>query len=147
MAGNLLTSWAVIAFSDSQKKSSHFKEPKVRILLKTPRRFSPAWAKLFKSFRRICLSLKPCVTLRNTLIILRRGVISPSCNPRGRGQPLHGVSRLLFLYIRNYPPYLVAVFSIRKLRMHHVVVTWANLSWHNSGLVNDINKALPVPKS
>jgi len=63
--------------SQAEKVPTFYRIQMFGIVFKTPRRFSPAWAKLFKSFRRICPSLKPYVTLRNTLIILRWGVTSP----------------------------------------------------------------------
>ena len=42
--------------------------------------------------------------------------------PSGRLQACNGTA------LPFYPPYLVAVFSIPKLRMHHVVVTGAHLT-------------------
>ena len=42
-------------------------------------------------------------------ILKRRGVVSISSNPQAGGPPLFGCSRLLFQYIRSYPPYLEAV--------------------------------------
>jgi hypothetical protein len=44
-------------------------------------------------------------------------------NPQAGEPPLVGCTRLLIQYIRNHPPYLEAVSSIRSLRTRHAVVT------------------------
>jgi hypothetical protein len=44
-------------------------------------------------------------------------------NPQAEGPLLVGCPRLLIQYIRSYPPYLEAVFSIRNLRTRHALVT------------------------
>jgi hypothetical protein len=38
-------------------------------------------------------------------MFLHWGVVSTSPNPKGGGPPLVGCPRLLFQYIRSYPPY------------------------------------------
>jgi hypothetical protein len=60
---------------------------------------------------------------RNKLGVLRWWVVSPPPHPQAGGPPPVGCPRLLFQYIRSYPPYLEAVSSIRNLRTRHAVVT------------------------
>jgi hypothetical protein len=62
------------------------------------------------------------VTFRNKLIFTR-GIVSPTPDPQAEGSPHVGSPRLLIQYIRSYPPYLEAGFSIRNLRTRHAVVT------------------------
>jgi hypothetical protein len=58
-----------------------------------------------------------------TSLFLWWRVVSPTPNPQAGGPPLIGCPRLLFQYIRSYPPYLEAVSSIHNLRMRHAMVT------------------------
>jgi hypothetical protein len=51
------------------------------------------------------------------------GVVIPRPSPQAGGPPLVGCPRLLIQYIRNYPPHLEVVSSIRNLRTRHAVVT------------------------
>jgi hypothetical protein len=63
------------------------------------------------------------MNFRNTLIFLRRGVVSPTPNPKAGEPSLVGCPRLLNQYIRSYSPHLEAVSFIRNLRTRHAVVT------------------------
>jgi hypothetical protein len=47
----------------------------------------------------------------------------PHSQPPNWGPPLVGCPPLLIQYIRSYPSYPEAVFSIRNLRTRHAVVT------------------------
>jgi hypothetical protein len=57
------------------------------------------------------------------IMVLSRGVFSPTPNPQAGGPSLVGCPRLLIQYIRSYPQYLETVSSIRNLRTRHAVVT------------------------
>jgi hypothetical protein len=54
---------------------------------------------------------------------LRWGVVSPTPSSEAGGPPIVDSPRLLIHYIRNYPPYLESVSSIRNLRTRHAMVT------------------------
>jgi hypothetical protein len=63
--------------------------------------------------------------------------------------PIVGCMRLLIKYIRTYPLYAVSVFSVRKLRTRHVVVTWDSLE--TIEMLTDVagqylNRGPPEPK-
>jgi hypothetical protein len=51
-----------------------------------------------------------------------RWVVSPTPNPQARGPPFVSSPRLFIQYIRSYPPYLMAVSSIRNLRTTNKVL-------------------------
>lgn len=48
---------------------------------------------------------------------------NPPPNPLAGGPPVVGCFKMLTLHVHSYTPYLEAVFSNRKLRMRHVLVT------------------------
>jgi hypothetical protein len=56
-------------------------------------------------------------------LFLRWGFVSPTPKPQTGGPPLVFCPRLLIQYIRSYPSYLEAVFSIRNLRTRHAMLT------------------------
>jgi hypothetical protein len=64
-----------------------------------------------------------CTYLEMYTIFYGGGVFSLPPNPQDGGPPPVACPRLLIQYIRNYPPYLETVSSIRNLRTHHTVVT------------------------
>jgi hypothetical protein len=72
-----------------------------------------------------------------TSLFLRWGVVNPTPNPKAGGPPLVGCPRLLFQYIRSYPPYLKGVSSIRNLRTRHTVVTRDPPNMDSYGLLGD----------
>jgi hypothetical protein len=76
---------------------------------------------------------------RNKLEFYGAGLLAPPPNPQAGGPPPVGCPRLLIQYIRSYPPYLEAVFSIRNLRTHHAVVTEDPLNFCSVGICNWIN--------
>jgi hypothetical protein len=78
---------------------------------------------LSKIHQKTRLGPRSFVTFCNKLIVLNRGVLSPTPNPPAGGPPLVGCLQLLIQYIRSYLPHLEAVSSIRNLRTRHVVVT------------------------
>jgi hypothetical protein len=60
---------------------------------------------------------------RNKLIFFVEEFLAPRPTPSLEDHPVVGSLRLLIQYIRNYSPYLQAVFSIRNLRVRHAAVT------------------------
>jgi len=78
--GNLLTSCAVITVSDKESPLI-LGNPKFRHCVQNTTAFFSGLSQTIKSFGRICPSLKPYVTLRNTLIILRTELIALSQIP------------------------------------------------------------------
>jgi hypothetical protein len=64
-----------------------------------------------------------CVVIRNKYWVLRGRVASPPPNPQAGGPLTVGCPRLLFQYIRSYPPCLEAVSSFRNPRTRHALVT------------------------
>jgi hypothetical protein len=77
---------------------------------------------LSKSFQRICQTTKPRKKFPNTFL-LRWGAVSNSPIPLAGGPPLVGCPRFLIQYIRSYPSYLEAVFSICNRRTRDAIVT------------------------
>jgi hypothetical protein len=73
--------------------------------------------------------------IRNKQCVLRGRVVSPPPNPQAAGPSTVGCPRLLIQYIRNYPPYLEAVSSIRNPRTRHAVVTVDPLNFLGSFLL------------
>jgi hypothetical protein len=55
-------------------------------------------------------------------------VVSTPPSPQAGGSPTVGCWRLLFQYIRGYPPYLEAVYFIGNPRTRHAVVTVDSLN-------------------
>jgi hypothetical protein len=76
---------------------------------------------------RLCQVIRPvprlCIVIRHKYWVLRGRVVSPPPNPQAGGPPTVSCLRLLIQYIRSYPPYLEAVFSILNPRTRHAVVT------------------------
>jgi hypothetical protein len=63
------------------------------------------------------------MTFRNKLISYGEELLAPRPTPQVGELFTVGCLRLLIQYILSYPPYLVAVSSIRNRRMRHGVVT------------------------
>jgi hypothetical protein len=74
-------------------------------------------------FQRIRPGPRPFVTIRNKLIFIWCGVVSPTPDLQAGGPLFVKCARLLIQYIRSYPPYPEAVFSILNLRTRHAMVT------------------------
>jgi hypothetical protein len=73
--------------------------------------------------QRIRPSPKPCVTFRNNINFLRREVVRPTPESEAGVVPLVGCPQLLIQYIRRYPAYLDAVYSICTLNTRHSLAT------------------------
>jgi hypothetical protein len=79
--------------------------------------------------QRIRPSTRPCKTLRNNMLFHGTELLAPYPTPKAGGPPLVGCLRLLIHYIRSYPPYIEAIYSIRNLRTCNAMVTRDPLNW------------------
>jgi hypothetical protein len=74
------------------------------------------------TFRRAMVHADGPYNIRNKLVILRGGAVSPSDKPKAGGLSLVGCPRLLIQYIPGYPPNLEVASSILNPRMRRAVV-------------------------